>query len=139
MLLRLLFVVTALSGMLVVILGAAGQHISGLTEGADIAGTLFSKAQKYHVWHTLALLFTGMWLQMRLSEKSAGTDKLFWLAAFSFITGIVLFSGNLYLRAFEADFYINMLVPVGGALFIMGWLLLSIGFLLYKPAVNRPE
>jgi uncharacterized membrane protein YgdD (TMEM256/DUF423 family) len=108
---------------LAVALGAFGAH--GLqkitTDEKLIHG--YQTAVQYQFWHALALLFSGM-----LYEK-LDTRLMKW-AARSFISGIILFSGSLYLLTFlkiRESGLIKLagpITPLGGLLFITGWLLL---------------
>jgi len=69
----------------------------------------------YHFIHTLALLGA---LNLPINQRS-----LHW-AARSFMLGIVLFSGSLYLIAVSGISVLGIITPVGGSAFIAGWLLL---------------
>ncbi len=84
-------VIGAISGSLVVILGAFGAH--GLKDILDEYGkSIYDKAVLYHMFHTMAILILG------LIEKSQPELQLT-LAGWVFIVGIILFSGSLYVLA----------------------------------------
>ncbi len=53
----------------------------------------------------------------------------------SWLIGILLFSGSLYALAFEASNVIVWITPIGGTLFLIGWISLAYGS--FK--VNRYE
>lgn len=123
------FLVTgAVLGGLAVILGAFGAH--GLEKLTDDAKTLegFKTGVQYQLYHALALLITAI----LFAKQSSKTIR--W-AGNCFITGIVLFSGSLYLLTFlkiqgsTATRFVGPVTPVGGLFFIVGWLLLVIGIL----------
>ena len=78
--------------------------------------------------HSLGLLLVGV-LMLVLGVKTP------WLtAAWSFAVGIFLFSGSLYGLALLGWRWLGPVTPVGGALFIVGWLALAYGLL---TAVSR--
>ena len=106
-------VIGAISGCLVVILGAFGAH--GLKDVLDEYGnTIYEKAVLYHMFHTMAILVLG------LIEKIQPEMQLS-LAGWAFIFGIILFSGSLYVLAVTGIKSLGMITPIGGVFFIIGW------------------
>ncbi|MBR9920642.1 MAG: DUF423 domain-containing protein [Bacteroidetes bacterium] len=110
-----------LAGMAVA-LGAFGAH--GL-EGKISADSIqtFKTGVSYQFYHALALLIVGA-LSDRLSPKASS-----WLGWF-FGLGILCFSGSLYLLSTRAITgwdvsFLGPVTPIGGVLFIIGWLLFS--------------
>lgn len=117
------FVTTgAALGALAAALGAFGAH--GLKEIVD-AETVqtFQTGVQYQMFHSLALLLTGL-----LYEKCS--RKMTRIAGILFITGIILFSGSLYLLVAGRTGGSNSLdragiiTPLGGVSFIAGWVFL---------------
>ncbi len=118
-------------GLFSVVLGAFGAH--GLqkmvTDEKLIHG--FQTGVQYQMYHSLALLATGM-----LFEKNP-VKYLRW-AGNLFITGIIFFSGSLYLltsmNGKNEGFakIVGPVTPIGGALLIAGWLFLLISILKWK-------
>ena len=109
-------VIGAISGCLVVILGAFGAH--GLKDILDEYGkSIYEKAVLYHMFHTVAILILG------LIEKIQPELQLS-LAGWAFIFGIILFSGSLYVLAVTGIKSLGMITPIGGVFFIIGWVLL---------------
>ena len=109
-------VIGAISGCLVVILGAFGAH--GLKDILDEHGkSIYEKAVLYHMFHTMAILVLG------LIEKIQPEMQLS-LAGWAFILGIILFSGSLYILAVTGFKWMGMITPFGGVFFIIGWVLL---------------
>lgn len=113
----------ALFGGLAVALGAFGAHgLERVTTDEKILHG-YQTGVQYQLYHALALLAVGI-----LFEKYASRN-LKW-AAISFITGILLFSGSLYLLTFlkiqgsTAVRFVGPVTPLGGLFFIAGWLLL---------------
>ena len=109
-------VIGAISGCLVVILGAFGAH--GLKDILDEYGkSIYEKAVLYHMFHTMAILILG------LIEKIQPELQLS-LAGWAFLLGILLFSGSLYFLAVTGFKWMGMITPIGGVFFIIGWVLL---------------
>ena len=127
MMLNALMTFGALSAATSVVLGAFGAHaLKGKLTGASLA--TFETAVHYQMTHSLGLLLVGV-LMLVLGVKTP------WLtAAWSFTVGIFLFSGSLYGLALVGWRWLGPVTPVGGALFIVGWLALAYGLL---TAVSR--
>ena len=118
-----------ISGAISVSLGALGAHglknklQTGLISPDQLNG--FDTAVKYQVYHTLAMLGVAI-LKLNFSNK-----YLNW-AYNLFFYGIILFSGSLYFlctrNLFDADWlkFIGPVTPIGGMLFVLGWICLSI-------------
>ena len=117
----------ALSAATSVVLGAFGAHaLKGKLSISSQA--TFETAVHYQMTHSLGLLLVGV-LMLVLCVKTP------WLtAAWSFTVGIFLFSGSLYGLALLGWRWLGPVTPVGGALFIVGWLALAYGLL---TAVSR--
>ena len=117
--------IATILGALAVILGAFGAHAlkQVVSENAVIT---FETGVRYQFYHVFALLITGT-LYKDFSNK--------WMnyAGNLFITGIVLFSGSLYVLTFfvalvrPALNWIGIITPFGGLAFILGWIFLFIG------------
>jgi len=119
-----LTIAAILSG-LAVILGAFGAHgLEGITQDEKILHG-FQTGVQYQQYHALALLAVGI----MFGNFSASRMK--W-AANCFITGIILFSGSLYLLTFlkvqgsSAVKFVGPVTPLGGIFFIAGWLFLLV-------------
>ena len=110
------FAVGAISGCVVVLLGAFGAH--GLKEVLDEYGkSIYEKAVLYQMFHTLGILMLG------LIEKNLPGISLN-LAGWAFLWGIILFSGSLYFLAVTQLKWLGMVTPLGGLLFVLGWVVL---------------
>src|SRR6187549_1833969 len=112
----------ALLGAIAVALGAFGAH--GLKKIVPVETVqTFQTGVQYQMYHALALLLTGI-LYERTFPKFAR------IAGILFLTGIILFSGSLYLltagKAAETVAFdkAGIITPVGGLAFIGGWLFL---------------
>jgi len=108
-------------GVVAVLLGAFGAHgLKALIDGPSLE--IWQKGVDYQFYHTFALLYLSTFARYR--------NKLINIAYFCFTFGIVLFSGSLYLLATRSishlDFtaFIGPLTPIGGLLFVLGWIML---------------
>jgi uncharacterized membrane protein YgdD (TMEM256/DUF423 family) len=104
----------AASGLLAVMLAAAGAHLVPASEPG--LRSFWATALQMQLFHSLALLALAA-LADRCRPQWAG------LAALAFIAGIVLFCGSLYLRALGLDVLPGPVTPAGGLLLMCGWLL----------------
>jgi uncharacterized membrane protein YgdD (TMEM256/DUF423 family) len=117
----------ALLGGIAVALGAFGAHGLKRIVSPDVV-SVFQTGVQYQMYHTLALLVIAI-VYERLPNK--------WIkwAGYLFSCGILFFSGSLYiitaLRAEERSIpsLIGFITPMGGLLFILGWLSFFIGLL----------
>ena len=102
-----------------VMLGAFAAH--GLKNRLDdYALGIFQTAAQYQMTHGLALILCGLFAyQLNQSQTSA-----FWIniSAVCFIIGILFFSGSLYGLALTGQKWLGPITPIGGLLFILGWI-----------------
>jgi uncharacterized membrane protein YgdD (TMEM256/DUF423 family) len=123
--------IAAVFGGLAVVFGAFGAHgLESITSDEKILHG-FQTGVQYQMYHALALLAVAI-----LFEKFSN-NQMKW-AANCFITGIILFSGSLYLLTFlkiegsNAIKFAGPVTPVGGIFFIAGWLFLLLGIMKKK-------
>ncbi len=114
--------ITAALGVLTVILGAFGSHIFAKTLNSEALKS-FETGILYQLFHVLVLLFVNSY-----PEFSAKTKKI---ASLLFFTGILFFSGSIYLITIGgiSAKSIWFITPLGGLLLIAGWSYLCISFL----------
>lgn len=117
-----IIITAALFGALAVILGAFGAH--GLKPHLQPNQLeTWHTAVQYHFYHVLALLFLSTFTRFR--------NKLIAASYYLFTFGILFFSGSLYLLACRDVLGLSWasilgpITPVGGLLFIAGWLSLA--------------
>ncbi len=80
---------------------------------------VFETGARYQMYHALALLAVA-WL---IQQGPSGAGQA---AGWCFQIGIVLFSGTLYALALGGPKWLGMITPLGGTLFILGWLALAV-------------
>jgi len=119
------YLITAsLLAALAVILGAFGAHGLKQIVPPETVST-FETGVRYQFYHSFALIATGI-----LFDK--GRKSWMKFAGISFILGIVLFSGSLYvLTIIKATDTVGLnkigiITPFGGLFFIAGWIALAI-------------
>jgi len=106
---------------LAVAIGAFGAH--GLKNLVDPEKLVtFETGVRYHFYHGFALLMVGILQQLFPGIKLNGVF-------YSFLVGTLLFSFNCYIYVLTNIKTFAMIVPVGGLLFIVGWVLLGIKIL----------
>ena len=114
---------------LAVILGAFGAHGLKAQVGLDQLG-IFEKGVTYQFYHSFALLAAGI---LHLSFP----NRAIRVATPLFTSGILLFSGSLYLMvalgiAGRSIGSAGIITPIGGLCFIAGWIALLAGILKKK-------
>ena len=114
-----LITMAAVNGLLAVMLGAFMSHSLEETITTELLG-VFQTGVSYHMYHSLAALAAGI-----LSHIFPKV-RLLKFSAYSFLLGIMLFSGSLYLLALTELPMIGMITPIGGIFFIFGWIMLCI-------------
>lgn len=98
---------------LAVIIGAFGAH--GLKELVSPEKLVtFETGVRYHFYHGIGLVLLGL-LEIQLREKIT-------VPYYAFLGGILLFSFNCYLYVLLNMKIFAMIVPVGGLLFVLGWM-----------------
>lgn len=110
----------ALFGALAVALGAFGAHALKASLEASNRLDTFETAVKYQFYHALALVLIGFMLR----EQSGEVSKWLSWSGYSFIGGILIFSGSLYAICFTGITRFGATAPIGGLLMILGWVLL---------------
>lgn len=114
--------IAALSGFFCVALGAFAAH--GLSHILDAKALgWIDTGLEYQIFHTLAVLAVALsaWRESKFAR----------LAMLAWLFGVLLFSGSLYALAFGAGKFMVWVTPIGGILFLMGWLCLA-----YSATVN---
>jgi uncharacterized membrane protein YgdD (TMEM256/DUF423 family) len=108
----------ALALALAVALGAFGAHALRARLAPE-ALAIYQTAVQYHFWHALGLLAVGILMAQWPDERRLACAA--WLLA----TGLLLFSGSLYLLAVTGERWLGAVTPFGGGAFIAAWLLVA--------------
>jgi uncharacterized membrane protein YgdD (TMEM256/DUF423 family) len=115
---RTFLLIGALAGVVAVALGAFAAHSLRSRLSPDMM-TVFETGVRYHMYHALALLLTS-------AVMSRVGGRAIVAAGWLFLTGIVLFSGSLYLLALTGVTILGAITPIGGVAFLAGWACLAI-------------
>jgi uncharacterized membrane protein YgdD (TMEM256/DUF423 family) len=122
----------ALIGAIGVGLGAWHAHgLEGFLARHGYAGDelmhrmeIFETAVRYQMLHAVAIVLTGL----ALAQRDSGAWRF---AGWSFLVGLLLFSGLLKIMTFADPSWnwLGRVVPFGGLAMILGWLALAVGAL----------
>ena len=109
--------------MVAVILGAFAAHALKTHLSPENLAT-FQTGVRYQFYHAFAILIVGMLLYSRKTN-------LLSISGWLFTTGILFFSGSLYLLAIRETMNLGLswlgpITPLGGLFFISGWVCLFI-------------
>ncbi len=120
---RVFLGIAALAGALAVASGAFGAHALADRLPPERLAT-FETGARYLMVHALALV--GVALAPGRLPSAAG-----WLQAsgWSFIAGMLLFSGSLFLLTLTGVRWLGAITPLGGVAFIAGWIFLLVAAL----------
>jgi uncharacterized membrane protein YgdD (TMEM256/DUF423 family) len=107
-------VIAGMSGFIAVALGAFGAHVLKKELSAEWFA-IFEKGVFYQMIHSVVILTLAIY-----------DAKRFFLSAFFFILGIILFSFSLYIYSLTGIRVFALITPVGGVSFLISWGLLII-------------
>ncbi len=115
-------------GGLAVVIGAFGAHALKAKLSAEQL-QVFETGIKYQFYHAMALLLLSIFL-----EKTGSPAMQ--MAGYFFLSGILLFSGSIYLLSTRELLGIESwkgilgpVTPLGGLCFIVGWLAFLMGII----------
>jgi len=120
---RIFLILASLSGAMSVAIGAMGAHsLPSRLESQGFNQEQVDKklhqcelATRYQMFHALAVLALSL-------SGYATRSKLTKTGTIMMLLGTVGFSGGLYSMVFADQIIHWSIVPIGGALFILGWL-----------------
>ena len=117
---KIALIISSISGFLAVSIGAFGAH--ALKSTLEKTGHLatFQTGSQYHFIHTLAIFALAFLIKAHPESK-----YLHW-SVMCFSIGILLFSGSLYALSVSGLSKLGAITPIGGLLFIAGWLLILV-------------
>lgn len=114
---KIFLIIAGVLGVIAVGLGAFGAHaLRNMLESSGRVDT-FETAVKYHFWHVLALVAVAI-----LIDKFNAVMLQY--AGWSFIVGVLIFSGSLYVLCMTGITKLGAITPIGGLAFILGWIFL---------------
>jgi uncharacterized membrane protein YgdD (TMEM256/DUF423 family) len=106
-------------GFLAVVFGAFGAHALRSRLSPEML-VVFETAVRYQMYHTFAILIVAA------AIGRIGDASLLVMAGWFFFAGILLFSGSLYALVFSNVGMLGAITPVGGLLFLIGWVCLIV-------------
>jgi len=121
---RIFFACGAISACIAVALGALGSHALKHQLDANML-TVFEIGVRYQMYHALALIGAGL-------AYAKWPGKLMRAGGWLFIAGTLLFSGSLYQLSLTGTKSLGIVTPIGGGLWLAGWLCIAIGALKYR-------
>ena len=113
---RLFFVLGSVFSFFGVTLGAFAAHILKSKLSPEMFN-IFEVGVRYQIYHAFAL-FIVSWASSEWNQTN------FTLSGWSFVSGILLFSGSLYALSLSGIKGFGAITPLGGILFLWGWLTL---------------
>ncbi|SDW07116.1 DUF423 domain-containing protein [Nitrosomonas communis] len=116
---RIFLTLGAINAFLCVLFGALGAHGLKHTLTTDML-VIFQTGVQYHFYHALGLILVGLGLLINLSQS-----RLLKLSGWLMVTGIVLFSGTLYIISVTEIRGLGVIAPFGGLSYMSAWLLFA--------------
>lgn len=117
---NIFFSLGAFLALLAVVFGAFGAHILKQKISVDLLA-IFEVAVRYQMYHALGLI------ALALAYLHFPGYPLI-IAGWLFVLGTLFFSGSLYILALSGNTIWGAITPIGGLLWIIGWL-----FVCYAP------
>jgi uncharacterized membrane protein YgdD (TMEM256/DUF423 family) len=106
---------------LAVLIGAFGAHgLKNMVEADKLV--TFETGVRYHFYHAFGLIVLGL-IQQNFQDLRLNVSM------WSFVVGILLFSFNCYFYVLTGVKIFAIIVPIGGILFVLGWIMLTIKLL----------
>jgi len=118
---KLFVILGALLGGLSVAAGAFGAHALRAQLTPRML-EVFETGVRYQMYHALAL-FAAAWMIQQTDAPSAQ------VAGWAFVLGTLLFSGSLYAMALTGARGLGIITPIGGVVFLIGWVALALAAL----------
>jgi uncharacterized membrane protein YgdD (TMEM256/DUF423 family) len=106
----------SISMFVAVAAGAFGAHALRDRLPPDLLSA-YEVAVRYQAYHALALIAVAI-----LAERQS--SPVIQAAGLAFALGTVFFSGSLYVLAITGARWLGAVTPIGGVLFLLGWLTL---------------
>ena len=111
----------ALNAFIAVAMGAFAAH--ALKESlSERYLSVIQTAADYQFYHALGLILIGLIYQQKQNSLNA-------LSGWLMFTGIVMFSGSLYVLGLSGAKWLGMVTPAGGVCFLVAWFILAFAHL----------
>ena len=115
---KLIIILAGVNGFLAVSIGAFAAHMLRDRLSPELLNT-FQTGVQYHMYHALALLGIGL---MMLNFSAS---NLLRISAYLMMSGIILFSGSLYLLSITGLRWLGAITPLGGLCYLTAWALIA--------------
>ncbi len=116
---KLFLLAGSIAMVLAVILGAFGAHALEERLSNEMLD-IFTTGVTYHFYHAIGLLIVGI-----VAYHLPDSNLLKW-TGWLMISGILIFSGSLYVLSTSGVRWLGAITPIGGLCFIASWILLAI-------------
>ncbi len=114
---KLIIILAGVNGFMAVSIGAFAAHMLRDRLSPELLNT-FQTGVQYHMYHALALLGIGLMM------LNFSVSNLLRISAYLMMSGIVLFSGSLYLLSITGIQWLGAITPLGGLCFLTAWALI---------------
>ena len=108
----------SINAFLAVGLGAFGAHGLKSRISAEML-EIYQTGVHYHIFHALGLILVGI-----IAHWLSNSNIVAWSGGFM-LSGIVIFSGSLYVLSLTGVRGFGAITPIGGVAFLIGWILLA--------------
>jgi len=116
---RTFLLIGAILGFLGVAFGAFGAHGLRGRLSPEMLG-VFETGVRYQMYHVFAILIVAA------ARGRLGDIPLLAVAGWLFFAGILVFSGSLYVLSLSGVRWLGAITPLGGLLFLLGWMTLVV-------------
>jgi uncharacterized membrane protein YgdD (TMEM256/DUF423 family) len=108
----------SVNAFLAVGLGAFGAHGLKSRITPDLLD-VYQTGVHYHMFHALGLILVGV-----IAHWLSNSNLVAWSGGL-ILSGIIIFSGSLYILSLTGIRTFGAITPVGGVAFLAGWILLA--------------
>jgi uncharacterized membrane protein YgdD (TMEM256/DUF423 family) len=116
---RTFLLIGSVFGFLGVAFGAFGAHALKDRLSSEMLA-VFETGVRYQMYHAFAILIVAA------AIAHLGDARLLVSAGWFFVAGVLLFSGSLYALALTGTGILGIITPIGGLLFLIGWVCLAV-------------
>lgn len=123
---KTILILSSISGFLGVAIGAFGAHALKPFLSPEMLA-IYETGNKYHLIHSIPPLILAL-------TGYVQTLKAAWLSAIFFLSGVIIFSGSLYILAITGIKILGAITPIGGICFLLAWAFLGFSAIQKKSA-----